>query len=124
MKKYLIITLICILIFGCKKNPFDYRAKYLGDYSFAIHSSSWNPLSQLDTTYTMQGKIDYGSDKNTISIFFSGSSVPQEFTIYEDGTIENGGCGGEFESANKIKYSCYWASPGAHASKTVDGEKK
>ena len=124
MKKYLIISLGCILIFGCKKDPFDYRTKYVGDYSFVIHYSSWNPLNgQFDTTYSIDGKIDYGSDKNTISIFFSGSSSPQIFTLFEDGTIQDG-CKGEFESVNKIKYSCYWASPAAHTSETVSGEKK
>lgn len=124
MKKIFLYAIFCQLILGCKKNPFDYRTKYVGDYSFTIHYSSWSPFyGQFDTTYSIDGKIDYGSIKNTISIIYSGSTSPQMFTIYEDGTIEDD-CKGEFESANKIKYSCYWASPAAHTFESVIGEKK
>lgn len=129
MKKYIIIPLLCILIYGCEKKPFDYRTKYIGDYTFVVQSSSWDPLNgQHDTTYTMEGEIDYGSGKNAILISFSGSSSTKIFTLFEDGTIQARtipvGCSGEFESVNKITYSCHWASPAHHASRTVKGEKK
>ena len=124
MNKIFIIILACMILIGCKKNPFDYRTKYVGDYKFEISVSAWNPVQgEFDTSYSVDGRIDYGSDRNTISINFSGSNSPQVFTIYEDGTIENK-CQGEFESAHKVVYSCYWASPGAHTSERVVGEKK
>ena len=127
MKKTFILIFSCIAILGCKKNPFEYRTKFLGNYNFIIHSSFYagTPTNHYtrDTTYSVDGKIWYGSDKNTISITFSGS-WSSEFTIYEDGTIEGGGCRGEFESTNKIKYSCYWASPASHTNQDITGIKK
>jgi hypothetical protein len=125
MKNTILLLLFLCSLFGCKKDPFDYRTKYLGDYNFVIHYDSWNPLSgHIDTTYSKDGKIDYGSDENTIFIFFNGS-IADELTVYEDGTIgDNYFKGGEFETTNKIKYSYYWGSQGSATYGKVTGEKK
>ncbi len=125
MKKIFLLILFSCSFFGCKKNPFDYRTKYLGNYNFIVNYSSWNGLEgQHDTTYVFNnGKIDYGTDKNTILIFFdSGSSKPSdELTIYEDGSL---GCG-EFVTTEIIKYTYYQnQSPMSHSINSVSGEKK
>ena len=117
----------CFILFGCQKKPFDYRNKFLGDYTFVTHVHSVYGISPViihDTTYTNDGKIWYGSDENKVSISFSGGGT-SEFTIYEDGTLDGGeGCKGEFESTKKVQYSCYYASPGSSVENDITGEKK
>ena len=124
MRKSILPVLFCLSLLGCDKSPFDFRTKYIGDYSFIINTSTWNlSMGLVDTTYSVTGKIDYGSEKNTISVTYIGINKPEVFLIYEDGTIENE-CKGEFETVNKIKYSCFFASPGGQVSTNVVGKKE
>jgi|GEM_PF-2041076 len=121
--KSIIFVSCCLIILGCKKHPFDYRNKFLGDYHFSIAISSWDPANgSYDTTYTNDGKIWYGSNQNSILISFSGGEST-ELTIYEDGTLEANNCTGEFESLRKLKYQCTYQSPAAHSYYGVTGEK-
>ena len=131
MKKYLIIALVLIVLFGCKKNPFDYRTKYFGDYNFAIHKTTWTILGQTtDTTYNSTGIVDYSEENNTILISFS-ENVFSEFTIYEDGTLDQCQCNqtpssfasGEFESSKKIRISYGYGGLGARTNYGITGEK-
>lgn len=127
MKNTILTLIVLVAMTACKKDPFDYRTKYVGDYNFVVERQTIaSPDGNVsDTTYTLEGTIDYGSDDNAISILFSGNNTPETFTLYEDGTIRMGtACSGEFESTNRIKYSCYWASPGAHTDQNVSGVKK
>ncbi len=125
LKFILSLMLIPLINCGCKKNPFDYRTKYLGNYVFVVHSSSYNPTDgAIDTTYTLDGKIDYGSDKNTILITSNGITGG-DYKIYEDGTVETEHCSGEFATSDKLLYSCYiHVSMMAKWSWDVVGEKK
>ncbi len=126
MKTKLILLILCFFMFGCKKNPFDYRTKYLGDYIFVVHNSSWNPTNgQFDTTYTVDGNVDYVSDKN--SVLISSPTFSLQATVYEDGTLEgywNNNGEGEFESTKKIKYHCGYYWPGGQSNSYITGEKK
>ncbi|HVA98494.1 MAG TPA: hypothetical protein VNG53_06330 [Bacteroidia bacterium] len=124
-KQFLLLG-FCFILFGCQKKPFDYRNKFLGDYTFVTHVHSVYGISPViihDTTYTNDGKIWYGSDENKVSISFSGGGT-SEFTIYEDGTLEGNGCSGEFESTTKVKYHCGYYSPGGSTTNTITGTKK
>lgn len=126
MKIKLLIIFFCILIFGCKKNAFDYRGKFLGDYIFVVHNSSWYSGNvQIDTAYTIDGSVDYGPEKN--SVLISSSAFSLQATVYEDGTLEgywdNNG-NGEFVSAKQITYSVHSYWPGGSYSKDITGEKK
>ncbi len=126
MKTTVVISLLFFSLVACEKGPFDYRTKYVGTYDFVIHRESGDPINgHLDTTYTIDGRIDYGSAKHAISISLH-EDAPLEFTLYEDGTIEgrNNVCKGEFESSDKVHYSCYAASPASHSTTDVKGEKK
>jgi hypothetical protein len=127
MRKYITIICIYLTVSGCQKNPFDYRSKFTGNYTFTIHSKSyWGipPNATItDTTYSYNGKIELGSEPNIISI--AGS----EFVIYEDGTIIGSehvvnGCKGEFESPQKVSYSCHSGGLGVASNYTVTGVKK
>jgi len=126
MKNKLLILFFCIFIFGCKKNPFDFRNKFLGDYIFVVHNSSWYSGNvQMDTTYTIDGTVDYGQEKN--SVLISSSAFSLQATVYEDGTIEgywdNNGKG-EFISTKQITYSVHSYWPDGNYSQDITGEKK
>lgn len=128
MKKIFLLASFCVAFLGCKKNPFDFRSKFIGDYNFQIQASSYYGVgpyfSSHDTTYSIDGNIVCGSENDKISISFANQNGSSEFTIYEDGTIEDGNCSGEFESTHTVKYSCFWGSPGAGTYETVTGKKK
>jgi hypothetical protein len=56
------ILILFVSIFGCKKNPFDYRTKYIGDWDFSYSWSRWSPADSATLsgiTYS-QGSIEYG----------------------------------------------------------------
>ncbi len=123
MKKIILIILIFVSLFSCKKIMFDYRNKYIGNYYFTVEYSSWDPINgQHDSLYFIDGKVDYGYNDNTILIKFNDGSYKENFVIYEDGTIE-GKCNGEFESGNILKYSCYQVSPASHSYIIINGKK-
>ena len=67
-KKFLSIFLFSVLILlssGCKKNPFDHRTKYLGDYDFTNSWSSWSmigPSTASGVAYSV-GRVEYGEDE-------------------------------------------------------------
>ncbi len=47
---------------GCSKTPLDYRYKYTGDWDFIVfyHWGGCCDVPYYDTTYTYQGKIQFG----------------------------------------------------------------
>lgn len=119
--KNLFAIIFCIMVIaGCKKNPFDYRSKFLGDYNFTVHFTSYgggvNPIVSTDTVYNYIGKVEFGTKNNTVLISFS-DGLSFEPTIYEDLTLDNYGgnpsFNGEFESKTKIKFDYhYWRLSG------------
>jgi hypothetical protein len=124
MKKLTILILLGLLLFSCKKDPFDYRSKFLGDYNFVIHAITsygiQGNMYTLDTTYTYLGKIDYGSEENMIQISYPNIVYSN---LYEDGTISGLGCKGEFETENKINVTFGFYSPGGGTTYYITGEK-
>ena len=63
------ILILFVSIFGCKKNPFDYRTKYIGDWDFSYSWSRWSPADSATLsgiTYS-QGSIEYG-DSSEIKV--------------------------------------------------------
>jgi hypothetical protein len=114
---------------GCKKHSFDYRNKFLGDYTFSVHFSSWiYQTSSFDTTYISDGNIWYGNDAHSVKISIS-EETSFEFTIYEDGTLGPMGYGegyneGEFESTKKVKFYWTFGGLGGRTNYVVTGERK
>jgi hypothetical protein len=110
----LLLTIVSfkLLFIQCKKNPFDYRNKFLGNYSFVVHAWYWNyPVigQHLDTTYFYNnGTVSLGAYENTIIINYL-ENRHVETKIYEDGTIEDvnhyNPIVGEFESKTILKFN-------------------
>lgn len=121
--RYLIILLFIFMI-SCEKNIIDYRNKYIGEYQFNVHYSSWDLLNgDFDTTYSNLGRIDCGADKKSILIYISDTSTPISAEIFEDGSIE-GIYIGEFESTHKLNMHYSSRSPGSSILEVVIGDKK
>ena len=121
MKNKFIILFCCLIMFGCKKNPFDYRNKYLGNYNFVVHETAWVLAigTTLDTTFSYNGKVSYGSDEHTVLINFS-KNVSIEPVIYEDGYLE---VYGEFESTKRVSFGFRSGGLGGGSTWNVTGEK-
>jgi hypothetical protein len=122
--KNAIILFCCLIILGCKKHLIDYRNKFIGDYHFSITETGHDLYAgYYDTTYTDEGKIWYGSDSHTVLISLSGGKS-FEPRIYEDGTLSDNGCGGEFETLSRVSYGCVIPSPAVTVSFHLIGERK
>ena len=124
----LIVVFCVVSITGCKKPLFDYRKKYLGDYSFSVHESSSIGGTSHDTSYTNDGTITKGSDLQSILITYS-SGASEEFILFEDGSIRlydsnSSSSTGEFESVNKMRYTIEWEHMFFWGIKSVTGTRK
>jgi len=114
------------VIFGCKKHPFDYRNKFLGNYKFNVHAEEWSGVKTWDTTYTYNGRIYYDSRKNTIRILYA-EKYSLKPVLKEDGTlyIYSEYCSyGKFESNSNIRFRVEWEeSFGNHYIHEVAGDR-
>ena len=117
-----------LLSYGCKKNPFDYRTKYLGDYDFVRDYTSWvTGGSTTSGTISREGRVEYG-EKGEIKIIFD-SNDPTHFNVYEidrNGNLTNssGGSAGKFESKNKVHYEQTTTTSGGGGTSSTNGTKK
>jgi hypothetical protein len=124
MKKLFTILFCCLVLFGCKKNIFDYRSKFLGNYNFSVHESAWTIYGQtLDTSYSYNGTISYGkSGDKSLTINYS-EKASTEAILYEDGSIKFSYLSGEFESTKKIRFKAEYQGLGGGTASYVTGEK-
>lgn len=124
-----IIIFCCLIVIGCKKQPKDYRTKFIGDYTFIVdkrYHSGWPTVVYSDSVYFYKGKVEYGSNEQSVLISFS-DGVFIEPKIYEDGTFDyyyGFKTEGEFETTRKVKFEYGWAHPGYGVDYYVTGEKK
>ena len=131
MQKIYLIFFLCLVFYGCKKNPLDYRTKFLGEYNFEIYQTSWwHSGPRPDTNYISEGKIEIASE-DRIEIFLSKNlSSGIKVSVYEDGSIADcecdyhAGLNGEFESTNKIKFIYGYHGLGSGFTSNVKGNKK
>jgi hypothetical protein len=105
VRKIFTVILLFLLVSGCKKNPFDYRTKFVGDYDFTVHLATYNingwPTSY--TTYLYKGKIWYDGNETMVSIEFS-ANQSVSVNLYEDGSMKSFYVNGEFESTKKVQF--------------------
>lgn len=85
----LTLLFITSLIFAsCKKHPFDYRNKYLGDFKFDVTESGKfkEGDSTYATSYVWHGTVNYGDGDNKVIITF-GRDLSIQPSIAKDGTL-------------------------------------
>lgn len=125
----LLLLLFVALNYGCKKNPFDYRTKYLGDYEFVDSWSSWSmvgPSNSSGVNYST-GKVEYGNDKTIRITLNSNNPHFHEFDIDRDGNLSlqsGGGSIGKFQSRKKVSFSLTSGGLGGGGTDNITGTKK
>ena len=119
----LILVFLILITIGCKKNPFDSRTKYLGDYNFFIHQVGYYPGHDVDTTYCFKGKIDYGANKSTIAIYWRNMNEASYPELFEDVSFKGYGCEGDFLSSKKVVFVFGISTSSTFMEWKVSGEK-
>ena len=91
MRSLFPVILMLSLFFTCKKKMFDYRNKYVGEYSFSGYTYTIGRISgNSDTTYfeNIDGELSYDKkgEKGTMNLFVE-NLIFKEFTIDKSGNI-------------------------------------
>lgn len=90
MKRILFLVITLLLFAGCRKNIFDYRNKYLGDYKFTIQSSAYGPCGYSANNETYDGKIIAGTQDDQIIIYYLSNGSSATVAIDHDGKLTVG----------------------------------
>ncbi len=138
-----VVLIVCLLfaLISCDKEednssntlPNDFRSVYLGNWHFTYlnehnewvdSTGSFN--SWTDTTDYPNGKIELGSESNTLRIITSGTGNGYELVVDENGILEHqlhsGTCsqGGSITEIDFIYHNgCTSASFGTSTQKTI-----
>ena len=112
--KIFFLILTVIFVSSCQKfKLFDYRTKYIGNYEFEIHYSSWNINDYyFDTTYFYNGTILFGDDKGTLSINYKNNSTFEVFIDKEGQFEENNYLSGKFTDKDNVEFGFSCSGPG------------
>ncbi len=112
--------------YGCKKTPFDYRNKYLGDWDL---TTKWSTFNMSDSTsdhgeYSYVGEVWY-DDERKIKIRTSDFQT-NDFDISEDGKLSILGSNayGEFSDDNNLEFYVSYGGMGGGGASSVVGIKK
>jgi len=122
--------LLGLLIFtNCKKEPFNYRNKFLGEWEFKVDRTEFNTDSvgyYYHDSLTFFGKIKYGTNDDEILIEYSNDNSIM-LKIDKENILSNFPshyCNGEFDGKEKIHLYLRWGGLGGGVTHTIDGEKK
>lgn len=128
-KTFVLLLASSLFIIGCKKQPFDHRNKYVGEWEFKVHRSELNTDSigyyEHDSlVYT--GEVTYGSNENELLIQYTqGNSIT--LTISKEGILSGFPthyCNGEFRDKDKLHLYLKWGGLGGGITHVIDGEKE
>ena len=122
---------LLLMVFGCKKEPFDYRYLYAGDWDFVVETMTYHMDSLPTHTYSLkneQGEIVLGEAWNEIIIRYShgGELVT---TVNENGKMfydkpQSSYYYGRFDGNDKVHYRLRSGGIGGGSGVEVTGEKK
>lgn len=125
------ILILILTSLSCKKLPFDYRNKYIGDYNFVHSYSSWtvNQGTYASGTDNYSGRVYYDlKSKEYIKFEYNNSILELKVSRKGKLTLPCGAPAGEFTSDNSvtINYSTSTCSGalGGGTNISVTGTKK
>lgn len=89
----LLLLAFMLILFSCKKNPFDYRSKYEGEWDFNVVNST--KIVTIDSVveykeYQYQGTIKASKGDHDLVITYSSWEEPLLLAVNKDGELENG----------------------------------
>jgi hypothetical protein len=112
-KVQVIFTIATLIFLSCKKQPFDFRNKYFGNWVFSVQLSSWDPSRGGDYTDSLQctGSFLYGENFDEIALqsdcyskTFRIDKYGKVVSVYDQHTFKEGG---EFEGRSVFRYGYY-----------------
>jgi hypothetical protein len=129
--KTTIILFIAFSLFNCNKVPFDFRNKYIGDWSFEIKASGFNMADSSTFNYTesYDGEVKYGVADDAVIIKYGDNSTESlDFKIDKRGNLSGFPSSyygsGEFESRKKLSITITGGGHGGGWTKVINGDKK
>jgi hypothetical protein len=122
-KKLLYILLVSLGLTACKKNPFDYRSKYLGDYEFTTTISSWNMISGVQPTETTvyNGSVSMSSLEGKIRINYM-DGISTDVEVDREGNLSYPGSGKISKKTLSLEMTN--GSGGGSSTTSISGKKK
>ena len=128
-RNYLIFyfTIFLLILVGCKKRPFDFRNKYLGEWDFTTEYGYFNmsDSTSFDTVYNYKGEVWY-DEKGKIIIEYREDNI-LEFEINKEGEItidDYYDTRGEFSDKNNVSFYKQTGGLGGGTNQSVSGMKK
>jgi len=123
-----LLTVVLSANSACKKVPFDHRNKYLGEWSFDVHYSSFtmNEGVLYDYSETYKGEIVYGEEKSNIIIKYA-ADKSIELVIDEDEMLSGFPthyCSGSFKDKKNLDLYLRWGGLGGAVIHEIKGVKK
>ena len=129
LKHGIILGVVFVIVFSCKKEKTDYRDAYTGTWSFVVDRTEFNTDSMgyySHDSLKYDGEIVYGELDNEISIKYTNENSIT-VTIGEDGTLSNfptNYCSGEFFSHDSLHLYLRWGGQGGGTRHQVEGLRK
>jgi len=126
--KLLVISLLLLAAYACKKHPFDYRNKFLGDYLMQVRLSSFNmaiPGSNWDSVYMYVGELRYGDSNDEVLIVY-GNLLSVQLKVTKTGDFSNLPThygGGSIINNDSISLYMRWGGLGGGISHAVNGRR-
>lgn len=127
IKNTFTVLLFTTLLCCCKKDIFDYRSNFTGNYKFLVEiNGSTYPIGSWDTSYYCNAIITCESDIPYIKIEYDGgyNGGFECYQLFEDGTFTSTyDAYGEFETTNKLRFYRKHQSASTCYIKKVVGER-
>ena len=124
-----LLFFLCLIFVSCKKKPFDFRNKIIGDWEFRVNRSELNTDSlgyHHQDLLTYQGNIKYGSEKDEITIEYTPEN---SITLKMDKEKQLSGfpthySGGHFIGTDSLYLYLRWGGLGGGITHIVEGKKQ
>ncbi|HOU35436.1 MAG: hypothetical protein KBF06_03355 [Bacteroidales bacterium] len=129
LKYVIILGIIFIIVFSCKKEDNDYRDTYIGDWVFIVDRTEFNTDSigyYYHDSVHYEGKIVYGELDNEIMIKYTTENTIT-LTIGENGELSDFPthyCSGKFLSRDTLHLYLRWGGLGGGTIHQIEGLKK
>jgi hypothetical protein len=132
MKRNIVIScafFIFLLVYSCKKKPFDYRNKYTGNWNFKVYITELNTDSigyYYFDSISYNGSIKYGEADDQIQINYT----PQNsvtLTLSDKGELSNfpaNYAGGEFFKTDNLSLYLKWGGLGGGTTHQIRANRK